>query len=70
MGSNDLCNREWDAWQEIVKQTKAGAQITEADWSAPLGRANTPGEKLIQAIKAWGDLRAELAVEYAKREAR
>lgn len=55
-------DREHDAWLEIVRLTKDGATITDADWSAPADSEATPGQELICAIKRWGECLALLRI--------
>lgn len=57
--------REWEAWQKIVKLSEESGAITRKDWETAVGKpAETPGVKLIIAIKEWGEalvsLRSEL----------
>jgi hypothetical protein len=54
-----LMKREWDAWQEIVKASD-GVTITKEDWASSAKSFDTPGRRLIEAIRQWGDRLAEL----------
>jgi hypothetical protein len=59
-----LMKREWDAWQEIVKASD-GVTITKEDWAASTRNFETPGRRLIEAIRQWGDRLAELRQKIA-----
>jgi hypothetical protein len=59
--------REWQAWKEVVRLLEETGAVTKEDSSAPQKglTAITPGTRLYAAIREWGEMLADLRVEYA-----
>jgi hypothetical protein len=50
---------EWVAWQDVVKAT-TGVTITKKDWESPVTKTETPGQRALIAIRAWGEALVQL----------
>jgi hypothetical protein len=57
--------KEHGYWGLVVKATR-GVTITREDWESSPDAANTPGQRAIKAIRAWGDALADLRVSQAR----
>lgn len=55
--------REIKAWREVVLQLRETAGLPDSDFSVTVGTTGTPGQRLISAIRQWGEERAALRLE-------
>lgn len=55
MGIMDI---EWDLWRDLCGRLEGAGLVTAQDLRAPVAENRTDGQKLIHAIRAWGDDRA------------
>lgn len=52
---------EWDAWRELCSLLKKSGAVTKNDLETPVStHSNSPGIKIIQAVKAWGEALVDL----------
>lgn len=51
---------EHDAWKAVCKALREVHAVTDDDLNAPVSSNATPGQRLLNQIRAWGDARAEL----------
>lgn len=54
----DLANIEWELWRDLCSRLEEAGLVTQADLRSPVAENKTEGQKLIHAIKAWGEDRA------------
>lgn len=50
-----IAEKEWTLWREMCTKLKASGAVTVEDLAALKGAAGTPGGRLINAIREWGD---------------
>jgi hypothetical protein len=68
--SDELMRREWDLWRGGVcpRLEELGA-VTQADLCSPVGLNETPGQQLLNVIRAWGEALVELRKAKEKKAA-
>jgi hypothetical protein len=54
----DLTRAEWTQWQDVCAQLVTLRAVTPADLQASTTAAETPGQRLLNALRQWGALRA------------
>jgi hypothetical protein len=57
---DDKALREYECWSLVCKQLRAVNAVTEKDLHATRKDTSTPGMLLIQTIREWGKLYADL----------
>jgi hypothetical protein len=55
-----LQREEHDAWRQLCFELKSRGVVTELDLESPVGRSDTPGQRLLDSIRAWSALQARL----------
>lgn len=55
-----ITHDEYAKWREVVTQLKAIGAVTQRDCQSPPSVLETPGQKLFEAIRQWGDSLVEL----------
>lgn len=63
MNNETQADRELKAWREVVLHLRETACLPDSDFTARVGTTETPGQKLITAIRQWGEERAALRLE-------
>ena len=62
INETNTMDREYRLWQELCRQLKAVGAVTDADLSAPVkGGPLTPGARLFDPIRTWGEAKAALS---------
>lgn len=56
---------EHDLWRKVCTHLVARRVVTASDLEAPVGSDTTPGCRLINLIREWGESRATLALAVA-----
>lgn len=52
---------EWTAWQTLCGELSAVGAVTREDLQSPQGARDTQGQRLLAAIREWGEARVALA---------
>lgn len=55
-----LQREEHDAWRKLCFELKTRGVVTEQDLNSPTGSTSTPGNRLLNSIRAWCELRVQL----------
>lgn len=64
----DTARAEWDLWQKLLTRLVLANAVTARDLKARVGDDATPGQRLLNLIREWGDARATLAIANAARQ--
>ncbi len=51
----DIVHIEYDLWRDLCGRLEETGLVTKEDLRAPVGENRTDGQKLIHALRAWGD---------------
>lgn len=68
--TKQLSREEHAAWQLVCEKLLRCGAVTEADLRASKGDQTTSGRILLNVIRGWGELRADLTVAAAELAAR
>ena len=55
-----VTDRELTAWRDVLRMLREAGAVTDADLASSVKLNDTAGQRLLNQIRAWGDLRAEL----------
>jgi len=58
----EIERREHEQWLSLCEELKRRGVVTEADLKSSVNLLNTPGQWLLNMIRVWGNLRAQLGV--------
>ena len=58
----DIEKAEHDQWRFLCAELVKSGAVTEADLKSSVQLLNTPGQFLLNVIRTWGELRAQLGV--------
>lgn len=53
---------EWENWREVCKQLKDLGAVTENDLQSRIDEMETPGQRLLEAIRQWGNSFVEMSL--------
>lgn len=56
-------DQEWDAWRSLCQALLVAGAVTQADLDSPVGQSKTSGQRLMNQIRTWGDMRVRLETE-------
>ncbi len=62
MTRDQLMHLEWRNWQTLCRLLREAKAVTGADLTSPQSARATPGQRLFQAIREWGDSLVELRI--------
>ena len=57
----EIMEREYALWINVVELLEKSGAVTLEDSRSPRGQSDTDGQKLYEAIRAWGESLAELS---------
>lgn len=60
-GTDRAATLEWELWRSLCDALTDAGAVTELDRQASIQDANTPGCRLLLALRAWGAARAAIA---------
>lgn len=52
----ELAKQEWQQWRTVCTMLKKCGAVTDEDLKSLSTQTKTPGQKLLNALKIWGDL--------------
>jgi len=55
-----VSHEEHELWKELCRQLKERGAVTKEDLESPMGDDKTPGQKLMNTLRTWGDKLVEL----------
>lgn len=62
-GSERAGELEWSLWRSLCEALQECGAVTESDLKTSVGaKAETPGLRLLNALRAWGDARRAVVV--------
>jgi hypothetical protein len=59
----DIARQEHEAWQRVCSQLHRQGAVKKSDLESRVSEKETPGQRLLRAIRLWGDLRVEMFKE-------
>lgn len=64
--SDDQMHKEWELWKALGEALKASGVVTESDLNSPIYANMTPGQKIFQLIREWGQAKSDLDKQMRK----